>query len=155
MKVYLAAPFFTDKQKNDKSTVKAALGFRKDIEILDPQDFDLGLSGWEMTNHQWGKKVFDADVKALLEADVVVAIDYGLYSDTGTAWEIGYAYGACIPTIILVPDETISIQHSLMIGSSSTVFCSIKRFCTELTVQTFEEFLKTGNKYNLLGVELK
>lgn len=155
MKVYLAAPFFTDKQKNDKSTVKAALSFRKDIEILDPQDFDLGLSGWEMTNHQWGKKVFDADIKALLEADAVVAIDYGLYSDTGTAWEIGFAYGACIPTIILVPNEAIATQHSLMVCSSSTIFCSIKRFCNELTAQTFEEFLKTGNKYNLLGVELK
>ena len=155
MKVYLAAPFFTDKQKNEKSTVKAALSFHNDVEILDPQDFDLGLSGWEMTNHEWGKRVFDADVEALLKADVVVAIDYGMYSDTGTAWEIGFAYGACIPTVILVPDETISIQHSLMIGSSSTVFCSIKRFCNELTVKTFEEFLKTGNQYNLLGVELK
>ena len=155
MKVYLAAPFFTDKQKNDKSTVKAALTFRKDVEILDPQDFDLGLSGWEMTNHQWGKKVFDADVKALLEADAVVAIDYGLYSDTGTAWEIGYAYGACIPVITLVPDETVPTQHSLMVCSSSEIFCSIKRFCNELTIQTFKEFLETGNQYNLLGVELK
>lgn len=155
MKVYLAAPFFTDEQRKDKSTVKAALSFRHDVEILDPQDFDLGLSGWEMTNHQWGKKVFDADIEALLKADAVVAIDYGLYSDTGTAWELGFAYGACIPTIILVPDKTIPIQHSLMVGSSSTVFCSIKRFCNELTAQTFEEFIKTGKQYNLLGVELK
>jgi len=155
MKVYLAAPFFTDKQKNDKSTVKAALSCCKDVEILDPQDFDLGLSGWEMTNHKWGQKVFDADVKALLAAHVVVAIDYGLYSDTGTAWEIGYAYGAWIPVITLVPDETVFTQHSLMVCSSSKIFCSIKRFCNELTVQTFEEFLKTGNQYNLLGVELK
>ena len=102
-----------------------------------------------------GKKVFDADVKALLEADVVVAIDYGLYSDTGTAWEIGLACGACIPIITLVPDETIPAQHSLMVCSSSKIFCSIKRFCNELTIQTFKEFLETGNQYNLLGVELK
>ena len=155
MKVYLAAPFFTNKQKNDKSAVKTVLAFRKDVEVLDPQDFDLGVSGWEMTNHQWGKNVFDDDVKALSKADVVVAIDYGMYSDTGTAWEIGYAYGAGIPIITLVPDETIPTQHSLMVCSSSKIFCSIKRFCTTLTIQTFEEFLETGNKYNLLGVELK
>ena len=152
MKIYLAGP--CDSEHRTMMVGIAKYLRDKGNEVYCPWELEIE-NAWDISQEEWAKKVFDADVKALLEADVVVAIDYGLYSDTGTAWEIGYAYGACIPTIILVPDETIFIQHSLMIGSSSTVFCSIKRFCNELTIQTFEEFIKTGNKYNLLGVELK
>ena len=36
--------------------------------------------------------VFEGDIEELKKADVVVAINNGLRSDTGTAFEIGCAY---------------------------------------------------------------
>ena len=156
MKVYLAAPFFTDEQKNDKTSIKEILELCDDIEILDPQDYNLGIKGWEMTNHQWGMEVFQGDLNSLEEADVVVAIDYGLYGDNGTAWEIGYAYAKNIPVITIIPDSTIPLPHSLMVCSASKIFIALSRFCLVVACSDqFKNFIEIGHQYNLLGVELK
>lgn len=156
MKVYLAAPFFTDEQKKDKASVKEVLELCNDVDILDPQDYDLGVSGWERTNHQWGMEVFQGDLKSLDEADVVVAVDYGLYSDSGTAWEIGYAYAKNIPIVTIIPNSTIPLHHSLMVCSASKIFIALSRFrCVIACLDQFKDFLETSAKYNLLGVELR
>ena len=69
-----------------------------------------------MPNHEWAKKVFDEDVKAIQEANEVYCIYYGLYSDSGTAWECGYAYALGKPVHLI--DES-NEEVSLMIVNGS------------------------------------
>lgn len=58
------------------------------------------------------KAVFDEDIRALEECDTVVVCYDGLYSDSGTAWEAGYAY-AKRKEIFVLCEET-AIEASLM-----------------------------------------
>ena len=37
--------------------------------------------------------MFFADIQAIQDCDEVWVLNFGMYSDSGTAWECGYAYG--------------------------------------------------------------
>ena len=56
---------------------------------------------WTLPNHIWARQVFLEDIKAIQDCDKVVCLYYGLYSDSGTAWECGYAYGIGKPVELL------------------------------------------------------
>ena len=82
-KVYLASPFFN---KFERVIMKRILKVLRasGYEVFAP--FEMVIDGaWNMPNHEWGKKVFCEDMDHLAEADIVLAVNYGLYSDTGTA----------------------------------------------------------------------
>ena len=49
-------------------------------------------NAWDYSNFDWAKMVFEEDVKAIRACDEVWCVYYGLYSDSGTAWECGFAY---------------------------------------------------------------
>ena len=36
--------------------------------------------------------MFNTDKKALYESDYVFVLNFGMYTDSGTAWEAGYAF---------------------------------------------------------------
>ncbi len=55
--------------------------------------FDLQIpDAWNMSQEDWAQKVFEADIKAIDEADLVILISPGRESTAGTNWEQGYAY---------------------------------------------------------------
>ena len=49
----------------------------------------------------WSKETFMNDKRFIDWADVVVMLYYGGYSDSGTAWECGYAYGTNTPVVVV------------------------------------------------------
>lgn len=58
-------------------------------------------NGEKLTNEEWAREVFDYDVEQIRNADCVLAIYHGHYSDSGTAWELGLAFAhdiTCIDT---------------------------------------------------------
>ncbi len=82
---------------------------------------DAGLSSADGTDIE---KYFQADVEALNRADLVVAVLNGTDVDSGTAWEIGYAYSKSIPVIGIVEDTRIwkpRVAINLMIVCSVLV----------------------------------
>ena len=90
MKIYLASPLFTDYERQKVKEWAARLrGCGREVYV--PMEHSIE-NAWELPNYEWAKRVFDEDVKAIQEADEVYCIYYGLYSDSGTAWECGYAY---------------------------------------------------------------
>lgn len=90
MKIYLASPLFTDYERQKVKEWAARLrGCGREVYV--PMEHSIE-NAWELPNYEWAKKVFDEDIKAIQEADEVYCIYYGLYSDSGTAWECGYAY---------------------------------------------------------------
>lgn len=116
MKIYLASPLFTLAEK--KQIEYWAQKFREfGDEVYVPMEHQI-LNAYEIPNHEWAKKVFEADIKALKECDKVVCIYYGLYSDSGTAWECGFAYGIGKPVEII---DYSGKEMSLMVVQGSEI----------------------------------
>lgn len=91
MKVYLASPFFNETEINIYEKVIALLREEKDIDLFVPREHTIP-NGWDMPNHLWAENVFAVDLLGIQQAEVVVVLNFGMYSDSGTAWECGYAY---------------------------------------------------------------
>lgn len=91
MKIYLASPFFNETEISvyDKIIKKIR---SEGHELYVPREHEQE-GAWEMSNATWGLKTFQTDVNAIQECDEVWVINHGMYSDSGTAWECGYAYG--------------------------------------------------------------
>lgn len=150
-KVYLASPFFNDKERAIKAQVKAHIE-KLGGDVIDPQGGGDSVS-WEQHNSEWGVKIFDKDIQRIKEACLVIAIDWGLYGDCGTAWEIGYAYACGKPILVVVPDEKLYTPHSLMIANGSHNFISVSRF---LSLTLNDDWFNPDHKpYFLYGVEQK
>lgn len=102
MKIYLASPFFNQKEIIVYDEIIKKL--RQKHEVFVPREHVIE-NAWNMTNKDWGKAVFDMDVEAIRDCDIVVALNWGMYSDSGTAWECGFAYGIGKKVINLICDQ--------------------------------------------------
>jgi nucleoside 2-deoxyribosyltransferase len=91
MKIYLASPFFTEFQKALTRRVLKKIR-NEGNKVYAPYEHEIENAG-DKTNEDWGREVFFEDIKAIQQCDEVWAINFGMYSDSGTAWECGYAYG--------------------------------------------------------------
>ena len=113
MKFYLAAPLFNAEEQYN---ITVAVNHLRNLEyeVYSPMEHTVE-NAWEMPNHEWAKAVFDEDVRALDECDAVLAIYDGLYSDSGTAWELGYAYAKGKEIYVLVAAH--AKQVSLMVAN--------------------------------------
>lgn len=108
-KIYLASPLFTDHERQRIESLATALR-NEGYEVYVPMEHTVP-NAWEMTNAEWGKAVFQEDVRAIRECNQVVCIYYGLYSDSGTAWECGFAYGIGKPVILYdCSDDKVSLM---------------------------------------------
>ena len=89
-KIYLASPFFNEAE---------LVVYRKAISLLRnagyqvyvPQEHTIE-NAWELSNMEWANQVFIEDCYAIDDCDYVMVLNFGMYSDSGTAWEAGYAF---------------------------------------------------------------
>ena len=121
--IYIAGPFFTDKEK---ALLKKVIHRTKEAypneELFIPMEHFIP-NGENLSNNEWAEAVFKMDVEALNKCNHVIAAYSGLYSDTGTAWEIGYAYAKGIPVDLIIPAEVLKEEMSIMpIQSSNYIF---------------------------------
>ena len=91
MKVYLASPWFKNHERVMYVQVLNKMR-AQGIEVYVPMEHSI-LNAWDMSNEEWGRKVFQEDLEAIQNCDEVWVLNFGMYSDSGTAWECGYAYG--------------------------------------------------------------
>lgn len=91
-KIYLASPFFSEEELTVYKEVIDILRKLKDVEVFVPMEHEI-KNEMEMKNKVWANKVFETDRRALYESDYVFVLNFGMYSDSGTAWEAGYAFG--------------------------------------------------------------
>lgn len=97
-KVYLASPFFNDKENERLEKVKDILR-SKGLDVFVPNEHQF--TELEFGSMEWRKAVFASDVAGIDNADIIVAIIcQGNYSDSGTAFEIGYGYATNKPVIL-------------------------------------------------------
>lgn len=99
MKIYLASPLFTEYERNEVKHYAQA--YREQGHyVYVPMEHQIE-NAWDMPNHEWARKVFEEDIRAIDESDAVIVLYYGLYSDSGTAWEQGYAYAKGKEVIVI------------------------------------------------------
>jgi nucleoside 2-deoxyribosyltransferase len=130
--VYLAAPLFSNAEKIYNAHAR---------DLINQAGFDTYLpqEQAEDVRHRTMKDdtaIFMRHVQALDRARVVVAICDGPDADSGTSWEVGYAYAKGIPIIALRTDSRmIGIQRrvNLMIEQSSHIVTTLEDVLSQLS----------------------
>lgn len=89
MKIYLASPFFNEEELTVYKQVIQQLR-NMEHEVYVPQEHSIE-GAWDMSNVHWARAVYREDIKAIDECECVMILNFGMYSDSGTAWEAGYA----------------------------------------------------------------
>ena len=85
-KIYLASPFFNERERDFNKKIADALR-KSGFEVWLAQEAPFIKKG----TMEEKRKLFDIDISALKSSDIVVAILDGCEVDSGTAFEIGYA----------------------------------------------------------------
>lgn len=134
-KVYLASPFFNEEEIEIYDEVIGLLRSEKNIDVFVPREHEIP-NGWEMANCKWAEAVFALDLVALQKADIVVVLNFGMYSDSGTAWECGYAYGTGKKVLNILCGKEDS-DYSLMMTNGTSATVSLDTFRTLLLEQCF------------------
>ncbi|MFA5398526.1 MAG: nucleoside 2-deoxyribosyltransferase [Methanomicrobiales archaeon] len=119
-RVYLAAPLFSEAERAYNRSVADLLGQHLFTVHLPQECGDS--SALRSADHT--RAIFTENLAALGESDVVVAVIDGADADSGTAWEMGYAYAQGIPVIAVRTDfrqAGITERVNLMLEVSAVV----------------------------------
>jgi len=92
-KIYLASPLFNEQERMYNKSIKSLLTSRYEVYL--PQEDGLLLKnlldeGMELSIAE--EKIFSADITAMKNCDILLAILDGAHIDEGVAFEIGYMY---------------------------------------------------------------
>jgi nucleoside 2-deoxyribosyltransferase len=115
MKLYFAGPLFTTPERAWNAEVTAALR-AAGHEIFLPQEQEPGKDG---------AGIFATDVAGIDWADGLVAVMDGPDPDSGTSWEVGYAYGVRKPIVLVRTDVremagNTGAYNPILAGSATT-----------------------------------
>ena len=99
MKIYLASPFFNDEELKNVQKAEEIL-MNRGFQVFSPRLNEVRTDE-NIGSALWSKETFMNDRRFIDWADAVVMIYYGGYSDSGTAWECGYAYGTHTPVVVV------------------------------------------------------
>lgn len=128
-KIYLASPFFNEEENAWVENAEKILRNRG-FDVFSPRENEVRDTDTVGTIG-WAYDTFYHDVKAIDECDVVVMLYHGNYSDSGTAWECGYAYAINKPIVCV----QIGDLSNLMVHCSATANITLE----ELKTYNFEE----------------
>ncbi len=99
MKIFIAGPLFSQAEREFNAKLDELLR-KNGFETILPQR-DIGEVWKTDINY---RKIYEMDLRAIEEADVVVAVLDGPDVDSGTAFEIGYATAKGKPVVGLKTD---------------------------------------------------
>jgi nucleoside 2-deoxyribosyltransferase len=114
MRIYFAAPLFSAAERDWNAVLAAALR-EAGHEVFLPQEQEPGRDA---------AGIFAGDVGGIDWADALVAIIDGADPDSGTSWEVGYAYGK--KPIVLVRTDmrrtgSGGFAYNAMLSESATI----------------------------------
>lgn len=118
MRIYLAGPCDSENRSMMVNAAKTIRNCNDNIELYCP--FELKIeNAWDYPQEKWAQMVFDKDVEAIDNCDVMILISLGRISSAGTNWEQGYAYAKRKKIIVFQITDT---PTSLM------TYCGCKYF---------------------------
>lgn len=134
-RVYLAAPLFSEAERVFNASV---------ARLLSTHLFDVHLpqeagDDSDMRDIREQERLFHFNKTALEDSDFIVAIIDGADADSGTAWEMGYAFARGKPVIALRTDfrrvghhEQVNLmleQSAKVVGSMEEVLAALQSPC--------------------------
>ncbi len=128
--VYLAAPLFSEAECDFNRKLRDELKTAGFIVFL-PQEDSNNVK--DMLDRQ--KIIFNKNLKGIENSDIIVAVIDGADIDSGTAWEIGFAFAKAKPVIGLRTDfRTLGIEGTvnLMIEQSVVICMSVPELLNHL-----------------------
>jgi nucleoside 2-deoxyribosyltransferase len=115
MKLYFAGPLFTTAERTWNAEVTAALR-AAGHEVFVPQEQEPGRTA---------AGIFATDIRGIDWADGLVAIMDGPDPDSGTCWEVGYAFGLKKWVVLVRTDIRASAgsagDYNSMLTESATI----------------------------------
>ena len=117
IKIYLAAPFFNDYELSCVMRAEEIL-FERGFEVFSPRLNEVRGDRGE-NPAEWSRSTFLNDRRFIDWADIIVMLYHGAYSDSGTAWEAGYACGKGKPVIAVHVARSGEAGSNLMIHESA------------------------------------
>ena len=129
MRIYLAGPCDSENRSMMVSAAKIIRNCDDNIELYCP--FELKIeNAWDYPQEKWAQMVFDKDVEAIDNCDIMILISLGRISSAGTNWEQGYAYAKGKKVIVFQITDT---PTSLM------TYCGCKYFLNTSKNQLAQE----------------
>jgi nucleoside 2-deoxyribosyltransferase len=124
--VFLSGPLFTLAERS----FNAALA-----RFLESEGFDVWLPQERAARGRSAKAVFQNCVAGLDWADAIVACMDGPDPDSGTAWEVGYAYAKGVPIVCYRTDfrgagDAKGSPYNLMPSEAATIRFKLARHAT-------------------------
>ncbi len=119
-RIYLAAPLFSEAEQAYNLILRDLLEQHL-FDVYLPQD--VGDTSHTRCREEHAA-IFAQHIQALQDADIVVAVIDGADADSGTSWEMGYAYALGKRVIALRTDFRIAGHHervNLMLEESAIV----------------------------------
>lgn len=117
--IYLAGPLFSQAERDFNIMLRDRL-VEKGFDVFLPQEDGNDTHSNRMEDRQ--RITFENDVRGIDGSDLVLAVlDGGSDVDSGTAWEMGYAYAKGMPVLGLKTDfRTLGDEGivNLMMGIS-------------------------------------
>ncbi len=130
-RIYLAAPLFSRAEKEYNIRLFETLSAHF-FEVYLPQEVDDDSHHRDSESNQ---DIFRRHLAALENTDIVVAVIDGADADSGTAWEMGYAYARGIPVLAVRTDFRMAGHHehvNLMLEQSAQVVRSTEELLEAL-----------------------
>ena len=107
IKIYIASPFFNDTETSVLGKAEEILK-KRGYDVYSPREHEVreGNDG----SPEWSRETFESDREGIDWCDCVVMLYWGSYSDSGSAWECGYAYAIHKPVIVLQLGESSNLM---------------------------------------------
>lgn len=128
--VYLAAPLFSEAECDFNRKLRDEI-IRAGFKVFLPQEDSNNIK--DMKDRQ--KIIFNKNLKGIENSDILVAVIDGADVDSGTAWEIGFAFAKGKPLLGLRTDfRTLGIEGTvnLMIERSVVLCMSVSELLNHL-----------------------
>ena len=117
MYIYLASPFFNEEELANVERAEKIFE-RRGFEFFSPR---LHPSPGTVGTTEWARNAYAKDIEELSRADAVVVLYYGNYSDSGTAYECGYATALGKPVVLVHVDPDADSNLMLHIGATTNI----------------------------------
>ena len=106
-KIYIASPFFNDEECAVLSRAEEILKGRG-FDVFSPREHEVREGN--VGDPIWSRETFLNDKAGIDWCDILVMLYWGNYSDSGTAWECGYAFATGKPVLVVQLGESSNLM---------------------------------------------